>query len=125
MNRTMIGAVFVATLLGSTAFAAGTSTPSSSTPPAPPTSDSTPSTAPMTAPSKPATKPDWAAECKELATQWETAEAANATNAKLGKAKAKANAAEKNCASTKASKQKTGVSQYKAALKLLGVKPTT
>jgi hypothetical protein len=120
MNRTMIGAVFAAALLGSAAYAAGTSTPPSSTPPEP-----TPSTAPMTAPEKPAAKPDWAAECKELATQWETAEAANATNAKLGKAKAKANAAEKNCASTKASKQKTGVSQYKAALKLLGVKPTT
>ena len=70
-------------------------------------------------------KEDLAAECKEMGTQWEAAEAANASNAKLGKAKAKAAAAEKNCASTKASKQKAGLGQYKAALKLLGVKPTS
>ena len=73
----------------------------------------------------PAAMPDYSLECKELGTQWETAQAANASNSKLGKAKAKANSAEKNCASTKASKQKLGLGQYKAALKLLGVKPTT
>ena len=67
----------------------------------------------------------YAAECTEMGTQWEAAETANASNAKLAKAKAKANMAERNCASTKVSKEKTGISQYKAALKLIGVKPTT
>jgi len=85
----------------------------------------TPSTAPTTAPAGAAAMEDNSAECKALGTQWEAAEAANGSNAKLGKAKAKALKAEKNCASTKASKQKTGIGQYKAALKLLGVKPTT
>ncbi len=125
MNRVMIGAALAVALLGSTAYAAATSTPSSSTPATTPsTTPPPPPTAPMTAPAKPV-KEDLTAECKEMGTQWEAAEAANATNAKLGKAKAKAAAAEKNCASTKASKQKTGLGQYKAALKLLGVKPTT
>jgi len=116
MTRVMIVAAFAATLLSSAAYAAATAAPPGATPPAAPTAS-----APPTA----AAKVDYAAECKELSTQWEAAEAANAANAKLGKAKAKANAAEKNCASTKASKQKTGVGQFNAALKLLGVKPTT
>ena len=114
MIRIMIGAAFACALLGSSALAAGPSAPSSMTP------TTAPSSTPPAAP-----KMDLAGECKELGTQWEAAETANATNAKLGKAKAKAKAAEKNCASTKASKERTGISQYKAALKVLGVKPTT
>ena len=111
MNHALIGAAFAVALFGSaTAYAAGTT----------PAAGSAPPPAATTA----APKPDYVADCKELGTQWETAEAANASNPKLGKAKAKANAAEKNCASTKSSKQKTGISQYKSALKLLGVKPT-
>jgi hypothetical protein len=65
------------------------------------------------------------AECAALGTQWETAEAASASNSHLRKAKAKAVKAEKNCASTKVSRQKSGIAQYKVALKLLGMKPTT
>ena len=115
MNRAFVSAALAVALFGSAAaYAASTAAPSASTPPPPAAA----------APAAPAAH-DYAGECKELGTQWEAAEAANATNAKLGKAKAKGNAAEKNCASTKASKQKTGISQYKAALKLLGVKPTT
>ncbi len=117
MNRAFVSAALAVALFGSAAaYAASTAAPSASTPPPPPPA--------AAAPAAPAAH-DYAGECKELGTQWEAAETANATNAKLGKAKAKANAAEKNCASTKASKQKTGISQYKAALKLLGVKPTT
>ena len=113
MNRVLIGAAMAVALFGSAAaFAAGPATGTGS--------PMAPAAAPATAPME-----DNAAECKALGTQWETAEAANSTNAKLGKAKAKAAKAEKNCASTKASKQKTGISQYKAALKILGVKPTT
>ena len=112
MNRALIGAAMAVALFGSTAaFAAG---PAAGT-----GSPMAPAAAPATAPMEDN------AECKALGTQWETAEAANGTNAKLGKAKAKAAKAEKNCASTKASMQKTGISQYKAALKILGVKPTT
>ena len=116
MNRAFVSAALAVALFGSAAaYAASTATPSASTPPPPAAA----------APAAAAAAHDYAGECKELGTQWEAAEAANATNAKLGKAQATANAAEKNCASTKASKQKTGISQYKAALKLLGVKPTT
>jgi len=110
MNRVVIGATLAVALFSSAAHAAGTPTPGSGT--AAPAMASAPTE-------------DNAAECKALGTQWETAEAANASNAKLGKAKAKATRAEKNCASTKASKQKTGIGQYKAALKLLGVTPAT
>ena len=116
MNRVIFGAALAVALFGSVAYAAGPSTS--------PSPMGTPST-PTTAPAAPAAMEDNSAECKALGTQWETAEAANASNSKLGKAKAKAMKAEKNCVSTKASKQKTGISQYKAALKLLGVTPAT
>ena len=115
MNRALLSAALAVALFGSAAAHAAGPATGSGTPMAPAATPATP----------PAPTADHAAECKELGTQWETAEAANTTNAKLAKAKAKANAAEKNCASTKPSKQKTGISQYKAALKLLGVKPTT
>lgn len=105
MNRVFIGAALAVALIGSTTAYAAT-TP-----------------APTTA-AAPAAAPDYAAECTSLAAQWTTAAAANATNAKLGKATAKAKLAEKNCGMTAKSKQKTGVGQYKAALKLLGVTPT-
>lgn len=108
MNRIFIGTALAVALLGSaTAYAASTGTPAAT--PATPATSATP-----------AATHDYAAQCKSLGTRWEAAEAANASNAKLGKAKTKANAAEKNCASTKASKERTGVSQYKAALKLIG-----
>ena len=120
MKRIMMGTAVAVALLGSTAYAAGTSAPATIA--APPPGPMTTAAPPLAAP---ASMHDYAGECKELGTQWETAEAANASNAKLGKAKAKANAAEKSCASTKVSKEKAGISQFKAALKLLGVKPTT
>lgn len=67
---------------------------------------------------------DYAARCKSLADQWKTAETANASHASLGKAKAEASTAEKLCKSKKDADMRKGVSDYEAALKLLGVTPT-
>lgn len=67
---------------------------------------------------------DYAARCTSLAGQWKTAESTNASNAKLGQAKADAEKAAKLCGSTKASDHKKGAVDYEAALKLLGVTPT-
>ena len=110
MNHVISAAALAVALFSSAAYAAGT------------THSTSASRAPVAAP---VSMESSAAECQTLGTQWETAEAANASNAKIGKAKAKALKAEKNCASTKASHQKTGVMQYTTALKLLGVTPTT
>jgi hypothetical protein len=63
------------------------------------------------------------AECATLTTQWDTAEAANPTHNKLPKAKSGADKAKVNCESEKTLLKKNGISQYKAALKLLGVTP--
>ena len=112
MQRILVGTA-IAVLFGSIAAYAAE--------PAPTTSPMAPSAAPTTTS---APMSDYAADCKELGTQWEAAETANASNTKLGKAKAKANSAEKNCASTKSAKNRKGIGQYKAALKMLGVKPT-
>lgn len=106
MTRTLAVAACAVALLGSTSAFAGTP---ASTPPAPTTTP-----APV----------DYAARCTSLAAQWKTAEAANATNAHLGKAKADAAKAEKLCASKKADDHKKGAEDYEAALKLLGVTPT-
>ena len=101
MKRILGGAAMAALLIGSaSAYAA---------------------TAPATATTA---KIDYAARCASLAEQWKTAEAAHATNTHLGKAKADAAKAEKFCKSTKSADEKKGVSNYEAALKLLGVTPT-
>lgn len=100
MNRIFIGATLAATLLGSSAYAAATA----------PTAHNTPV--------------DYTARCTTLAAEWKTAETANPTHASLGKAKADAAKAEKLCASKKSSDHKKGVTEYEAALKLLGVTPT-
>lgn len=67
---------------------------------------------------------DYGARCTSLAGQWKTAEAAQSTNANLGKAKSDADKASKLCASTKASDHKKGTQDYESALKLIGVTPT-
>jgi hypothetical protein len=54
--------------------------------------------------------------CHSLAAQWKTAETANASNPNLGKARALASSAEKMCASASTTQQKSGVSQYNAAI---------
>ena len=104
MTKTLALTAFAVALMGSvTAFAASTATPASTTAAAP---------------------VDYAARCTALATQWKTAETANATNAHLGKAKADAAKGEKLCGSKKDADHKKGVADYEAALKLLGVTPT-
>lgn len=115
MTRTLAVTAFAVALLGSTAAFAGTATPASTpttTPAA--TTTTTPAAAPV----------DYAARCTSLAGQWKTAEAANATNAHLGKAKAEAAKGEKLCASKKADDHKKGAADYEAALRLLGVTPS-
>lgn len=106
MTRIVVGAAVAALLLGTSAFAA-TTTPAATT----------------TTAAAATTKVDYEARCTSLADQWKTAEAANATNASLGKAKADATKGEKLCKSKKASDHKKGSSDYEAALKLLGVTP--
>lgn len=73
----------------------------------------------------PVTSRDSSSECNALATQWEIVEAASPLNAKLINAMKKALRAEVNCSSKMNTKRRTGASQYRAALKLLGVKPKT
>jgi hypothetical protein len=107
MNRILAGTALAVALLGSSAAFAAATTPAA-----------TP------APATPAPAVDNAALCTSLADQYKTAEGANATNPKLGKAKAKAAKAATECKSTKAADQKKGVADYTAALKLLGVTPT-
>lgn len=102
MTRTLTGAL-AAVFMSSVAFAA------------------TPAPATTHAAAKPI---DYAARCTSLADQWKTAEAANGTNANLGKAKADADKGSKLCASTKSGDHKKGAADYEAALKLLGVTPT-
>ena len=111
MNRILAGTAFAVALIGSSAAFAAATTPAAAPAPAAPAAAAAPAV-------------DNAALCTSLADQYKTAEGANATNPKLGKAKAKAAKAEKECKSTKAGDQKKGVADYKAALKLLGVTPT-
>ena len=61
--------------------------------------------------------PSYLERCHSLAAQWKTAEAANALNPNLSKAQALAASAEKMCASASTTQQKSGVSQYNAAIK--------
>ena len=68
--------------------------------------------------------PDYAAQCKNLGGQWKTVAETHKTDKKFAQAQSEATKAERNCASTKASAQKKGVSQYEDALKMLGVTPT-
>ena len=112
MTRILAGAAFAAVLLGSaSAFAAATTPASTST-----------SAVPM--PAHTAVAPvDYAARCTSLADQWKAAEAANASNKSLGKAKADAARGAKFCKSTKVASEKKGSKKYEAALKILGVTP--
>jgi len=106
MIRILAGAALAVALVGSASAYAATATPV------------------KVAATSTTTKVDYGARCTTLADQWKTAEAANATNASLGKAKADAAKGETLCKSKKTSDQKKGVSDYESALKLLGVTPT-
>jgi len=120
MNRFIASVAIVISLAGTSAFAADTTTPAMPT--------ATPADAPAAAPT--AAKPTMTtletrtASCASLSAQWDTAAAANETNKKLAKAKTGAAKAKTNCDAETSAKKKTGISQYKAALKLLGVTAT-
>ena len=123
MNRIFTGALLSVALVGA-AFAA--SAPASTSKPATPAATpAATTTAPATTTTPaPAPTPDYAAQCKSLGEQWTTAADAHKTDKSFAQAKSGATKAERNCKSTKASAQKKGVSQYEAALKLLGVTAT-
>ena len=63
-------------------------------------------------------------KCNSLAGQWKTTLDGHGMSPHLGKAKADAAKGEKLCSSSKASLQKRGAAEYRAALKLLGVQPS-
>lgn len=108
--------IFPATLVA--IALAGTAAAATVTPSATPV----PATVPMKVAS---VQENYGAECKTLRQQWDAASATNATNAKFAQAKAGATKAERNCASTKSSRQHKGAGQFQAALKLIGVTPST
>jgi hypothetical protein len=123
MNRIITGALLSVALAGA-AFAA--SAPATTTKPvvaapavAAPAAPAVTTPAPMPAPT-----PDFAAQCKSLGEQWKTAADAHKTDKTFAQAKSGATKAERNCKSTKAATAKKGVTQYEAALKLLGVTAT-
>ncbi len=62
-------------------------------------------------------------QCGSLAGQWKAALDSHGLSPNLGKAKADAAKGEKFCKSGKVSQQRRGVADYRAALKVLGVKP--
>jgi hypothetical protein len=61
---------------------------------------------------------DESSQCTSLDSEWKTAEAACATNANLGRARALAREAETKCKSPEAAQRKLGVSKYQSALRL-------
>lgn len=112
MNLKMMSALGCAVLLGAgSAFAAGTT-------------GGTQTNAPTVPKISTASAVDYGARCTSLADQFTAAEAANSSNANLGKAKTQAASGKSLCASAKMSKKKLGVRDYTGALKLLGVTPT-
>jgi len=120
MNRIITGALLSVALAGA-AFAA--SAPATGGKPETAAPAATAPAAPAATPA-PAPTPDYAAQCKSLGDQWTAAADAHKTDKKFAQAQSGATKAERNCKSTKASAQKKGVSQYQAALKLLGVTAT-
>jgi hypothetical protein len=123
MNRIITGALLSVALAGA-AFAASAPATTTTTKPA---TAAAPAAAPAPAApaaTTPAPAPDFAAQCTSLGEQWKTAAEAHKTDKAFAQAKSGATKAERNCKSTKAAAQKKGVSQYEAALKLLGVTAT-
>jgi hypothetical protein len=125
MNRIITGALLSVALAGA-AFAASAPAATSAKPstPAPAATAAAAPAAPAATMPAPAPTPDYAAQCKSLGEQWTAAADAHKTDKSFAQAKSGATKAERNCKSTKAAAQKKGVSQYEAALKLLGVTTT-
>lgn len=61
--------------------------------------------------------------CASLASQWDAAKTAKASSANLGRAKAWATSAARDCAKDTPSRQADGANEYIKALKLVGVTP--
>lgn len=123
MNRIITGALLSVALAGA-AFAASAPATTSSKPATAAAPAAAAPAAPAATTPAPAPTPDYAAQCKSLGEQWTTAAEAHKTDKAFAQAKSGATKAERNCKSTKAAAQKKGVSQYEAALKLLGVTAT-
>jgi hypothetical protein len=66
---------------------------------------------------------DNAARCASLAHQWDAAKTDKATSPNLGRAKAWATSAARDCAKGTPARQDDGVNEYIKALKLVGVTP--
>ena len=69
------------------------------------------------------TSVNYVERCNSLATQWQSAVDSHGMNRHLGKAKADAARGERLCKSSKISQQRRGVADYRAALKILRVRP--
>ena len=68
---------------------------------------------------------DYRAQCQTLGKQWASASLTNGTNKNFAAAKADAAKGEKLCKSARVSLHRKGAVQYEAALKLIGVVPTS
>ena len=64
---------------------------------------------------------DTTAHCKSLATQWDAAKTAKASSPNLGRAKAWARTAARDCGREDASHRADGVNEYTKALEILGI----
>jgi hypothetical protein len=120
MNRIITGALLSVALAGA-AFAASAPVTTTTKPVVAAPAATAPAAPVVTTP---APTPDFAAQCKSLGEQWKTAADAHKTDKTFAQAKSGATKAERNCKSTKAATEKKGVTQYEAALKLLGVTAT-
>lgn len=101
MTRFMTGVALGAFLIGSTVAMA-----------------STPTANPMHHSSR------YSQHCSSLASQWQTASEGRHMSRHFGKAKVDAARGERLCSSSNVSHQRRGVADYRAALKLIGVRPT-
>jgi hypothetical protein len=66
---------------------------------------------------------DNAARCASLAHQWDAAKTDKASSPNLGRAKAWATSAARDCAKDTPARQEDGANEYIKALKLVGVTP--
>jgi len=71
----------------------------------------------------PGAQADNAARCASLAGQWNAAKTDKASSPNLGRAKAWATSAARDCAKDTPSRKEDGVNAYIKALKLVGVTP--
>ena len=113
MKRILAGTLLTFTLVGSAAVANAAAT-------------TTPLTPQQAAYSHTSSTPDgFNSECRTLGAQWNSVATSHASNRHFRTAKADAARGERDCKSTNTAMLRKGVGQYKTALKLIGVRPTT